>query len=33
MELKRLMPLLLELKDSENVRNVEKRGWRGRFEV
>ncbi len=32
-ELKRLMPLLLELKDSENVRNVEKRGWRSRFEI
>lgn len=33
MELKRLMPFLLELKSVENVRVVEKRGWKSRFNV
>jgi len=30
-ELKRLMPFLLELKHAENVRRIEKRGWKSRF--
>ena len=32
-ELKRLMPLLLELKQVGNVRRVEKRGWKSRFNI
>ena len=32
-ELKRLMPFLLSLKTSENVRNIEKRGWDRKFNV
>ena len=31
MELKRLMPFLLELKLAENIRTIEKRGWKSRF--
>lgn len=32
-ELKRLMPFLLKLKGADNVRRVEKRGWKSQFQV
>lgn len=32
-ELLRLMPFLLSLKDCDNVRKIEKRGWKARFDA
>jgi len=32
-ELKRIMPFLLEIKEAGNVRSVEKRSWKSRFKV
>ncbi|MDX8404529.1 MAG: HAD family hydrolase [Mariprofundus sp.] len=32
-ELKRLMPFLLELKGIENIRKIEKRGWKHSFKI